>query len=478
MTLAQGEMLGQYQIQRLLGSGGMGQVYLARDTTLDRDVAIKTLLASHTENAELVKRFEIEAKSVAKFKHPKIVQVYGVNISGPQPYMAMEYVEGMTLDDLIKQNGPLNWKQALNIIAQVASALNAAHEQGVIHRDIKPANILVDKNMNVHVTDFGIAKVLADTQHLTSTDAALGSPSYMSPEHCGVGDVSPASDMFSLGVTLYECMTGELPFRAEHALAVMHKIVNDQHDTIEEKIDDVPPMVPMIVDALLEKKQDNRYTSAKQLLEDLRSIREGKEPTHLTMLRKKVAGSDTTHYELAEISSDLLAATKDQSLVTGLMDGLDTTPPPVLIRQTRPSTASDSDSGWTRIVLGGAVVLLVVLSILGIAAVSRDTGNDLDPDGDRLVPPPAQAERLPEAQERFPVMIGEMGYSHEGERVHVDAYYDPDSLRLLDREAILAKGLAFPPTFLPQHDHLRNQRPQPGGTRSGGSGGTHPRGEQ
>ena len=472
MSLAQGDRLGPYVVERLLGAGGMGQVYLARDTGLDRHVALKTLLPSHAQDESLVKRFEVEARAIAKFKHPNIVHVYQVDVSGDIPYIAMEFVDGVPLDEMLRQNGPLKWQHALNVCVQVARALEAAHEGGIIHRDIKPANILIDKKWGVHVTDFGIAKLTDQTRGLTATDAALGSPSYMSPEHCGVGDVVPASDLFSLGVTLFESITGELPFQGENALAVMNMIVHEPHAPLFDKVEGLPPVVPLMVDVLLAKKPDGRYTSAKQVLEDLQSFRDGKQPAHVTMLRKKVAGRDTTHYEIAEVSSDMLGSAKDQALVAGLFEGVESkTPPPVLTRATpKPARSGGVASGWSTILAGVAVVALVALVGIGVVAMNNGPAGgadnadyyDDDDDFDDWLEP----RRGPNGELFFDELAGQMGYSPEGLRRHHDDYYDIETRLMLSREEILGdEDLAFPPPFKPGMNDRR--RPDGGGQRPG-----------
>ncbi len=222
-----GQQVDHYAIRRCLGKGGMGAVYLAQDVTLDRPAAIKVLLQMLAGQPGILERFEREAKAAAKLSHPNIVQIYGVRLDNTLPYIAMEYVDGTPLDDLLRQGGAMRWDEALRIVQQVAAALDCAHGHGIVHRDIKPANILVDHQGRVRVTDFGVAKVTQAATQLTADGTFIGTPQYMSPEQCGVGEVGPRSDLFSLGVTVYELLTGRTPFQGDTPASLIFKITKD-----------------------------------------------------------------------------------------------------------------------------------------------------------------------------------------------------------------------------------------------------------
>ncbi|MDQ1255842.1 MAG: eukaryotic-like serine/threonine-protein kinase, partial [Candidatus Hydrogenedentes bacterium] len=258
---------GDFEILRKLGQGGMGQVYLARERSLDRLVALKVLRPEYARDRAMMARFDREAKSAARLNHPNIVHVHAVGIERNTPYISMEYVEGRSLADVLEKRGFLDWPRALDIAAQVAQALAAAHKAGIVHRDIKPANILIDNDGNVRVADFGLAKMLAAETELTASGTYLGSPQYMSPEHCGEGTVSSASDLFSLGVTLYQMVTGRLPFSAPTPVALIKKITMSPPDIPAGKlIPDLPPEVERLIDALIEKDPARRLGSADGLL--------------------------------------------------------------------------------------------------------------------------------------------------------------------------------------------------------------------
>ena len=260
-----------------MGGGGMAQVYLAHDEVLSRDVALKMLRGQYTDE-EFVERFKREAKNAAALNHPNIVQVYdqGQTEDGTH-YIAMEYVPGETLKSRMTREGPLDPGEAAGIASRVAEALAIAHERGIVHRDIKPQNVLLTPAGEAKVADFGIARA-ASSKTVTETNLVLGTAAYMSPEQVGGERVGPASDLYSLGVVLYEMLTGEQPYVAEDpiALAMKHLDEPPRHPR------DANPAVPQALDAmtarLLAKRPEDRYPSAADLAEDLRRVRDGLSP--------------------------------------------------------------------------------------------------------------------------------------------------------------------------------------------------------
>ena len=232
----------RYDVVRPLGSGGMGEVYLARDLTLDRDVALKLLRSQFAKDRESAERFKREATSAARLSHPNIVQVYDRgDAEDGTSYIAMEYVPGGTLKDRITQDGPLDSRLAASFGYQVAEALGAAHAKGVIHRDIKPQNVLITSSGEAKVADFGIARALsAATDAQTKTGTVMGTAGYMSPEQALGEPATPKSDLYSLGIVLYEAITGKLPFTAENPIAVTMKHVNEPPPPPHQSNPDVP----------------------------------------------------------------------------------------------------------------------------------------------------------------------------------------------------------------------------------------------
>ena len=265
----------RYEVKELLGSGGMGEVYLARDEVLNREVALKALHRQYANDEGFVERFKREAQSAGALSHPNIVSVYdrGRSEDGSY-YMAMEYVPGGTLKDRILKDAPMPVPEVAGIVSQVAGALGAAHEKGVIHRDIKPQNVLLTDAGLVKVVDFGIARAASATV-ATRTSLVLGTVSYMSPEQAMGEQVGPASDLYSLGIVVYEMLTGELPFSAETPVAVAMKHVNEPPPSPKETRPDVPEGVDAVVVKLLSKDPDDRYSSAAELAEDLARVRDG-----------------------------------------------------------------------------------------------------------------------------------------------------------------------------------------------------------
>jgi serine/threonine protein kinase len=262
--------LGRYEILSELGKGAMGVVYRARDPMLDRTVAIKTvnMALDPGEMADYEARFNQEAKAAGGLNHPNIVTVHDIGKSGNMAYMAMEFLEGRELRDLMSPGAPLAPARAVEIAAQVAEGLAYAHQHGVVHRDVKPANIMILKNGMAKITDFGIARMrMAEVR--TQTGVVLGSPRYMSPEQVAGKRAAPRSDIFSLGVILYEMLTGKPPFTGEDVTSIMFQILN----LVPPPPSTINPAVPAVLDFIvakaLAKPADDRYADASELARDL-----------------------------------------------------------------------------------------------------------------------------------------------------------------------------------------------------------------
>jgi eukaryotic-like serine/threonine-protein kinase len=265
----------RYSIVHTLGRGEMAKVYRAHDKILDRDVALKVLREQFADDEEFVERFKREAQSAAALSHPNIVQVYdrGQTEAGTS-YIAMEYMPGGTLKDRISWGGPLEPGVAAALALQITEALSAAHGRGVVHRDIKPQNVLLTAAGDAKVADFGIARAASATT-ISQTGVVLGTASYMSPEQALGEPTTPNSDLYSLGVVLYEMLTGELPYTAESPVAVSMKHVTEAPRPPGEVNPRIPEGLNALVVKLLAKNAEARYADAAELAEDLRRVRDG-----------------------------------------------------------------------------------------------------------------------------------------------------------------------------------------------------------
>jgi serine/threonine-protein kinase len=270
------QRLGRYQLEREIGRGAMGTVYLGRDTAINRQVAIKAIpLASEFSDAELADaraRFFREAETAGRLNHPNIVTIYDVGEERGLAYIAMEYLKGRHLSDYATANNLLEPRKVLEIIARTADALGFAHKQQVVHRDIKPANLMYDPSTDVlKITDFGIARLTG--AGTTRTGIVLGTPSFMSPEQLEGRSVTGHSDLFSLGVSLFQLLTGQLPFTADSMTGLMQQIAEAPHPPLRAYRPDLPDCVDRVIDRALAKDPDSRFDSGAQMaaaLEDCR----------------------------------------------------------------------------------------------------------------------------------------------------------------------------------------------------------------
>ncbi len=269
-------LFGNYEILEEVGRGGMGVVYRAMDRSLDRIVALKLLRDDLRTQSHLVTRFQREAQAVACLDHPNIVQIFSVGAVGDAPYFAMEYLDAAPLSQILKQRRKLGYAEALAISQQLAEALTCAHDAQVIHRDIKPPNILVDTTGHAYVTDFGIAKVLTAEQQLTLDGSRLGTPQYMAPERCMSGEVNAVSDIYSLGVLLFQMISGRLPYEAPSSVELVKKILSQPPTRLGQFVPDIPKDVERLVAYLIEKKPENRPQSAVEVGEAIARVRSGK----------------------------------------------------------------------------------------------------------------------------------------------------------------------------------------------------------
>jgi len=259
---------GRYEILERIGGGGMALVYKGHDLLLNRKVAVKVLRQQYVHDEEFIQRFRREAQSAASLSHPNVVSIYDVGQEDETHYIVMEYIEGKTLNELIKERAPLQVEEAIHIASQICDALEHAHQNGIIHRDIKPHNILIGRNGRVKVTDFGIARA-ATSSTITQTGSVVGSVHYFSPEHAKGTQAGKNSDLYSLGIVLYQMLTGKLPFHGESPISVALKHLQEDVESPRS----VNPLIPQSVENLimksLRKRPEERYQSATDMHQDL-----------------------------------------------------------------------------------------------------------------------------------------------------------------------------------------------------------------
>lgn len=258
----------RYQIIKSIGEGGMANVYLAYDTILDRNVAIKLLRGDLANDEKFVRRFQREALSASSLAHPNIVEVYDVGEDSGQYYIVMEYIEGKHLKALLKKRGKLTVSEVVDIMLQITDGMSVAHDSYIIHRDIKPQNIMILENGIVKITDFGIAMAMNATQ-LTQTNSVMGSVHYLPPEQASGKGSTLQSDIYSMGILMYELLTGKLPYRGDNAVEIALKHLKEPLPSIKEELPNIPQSIENIILKATNKNVKNRYTDAREMHEDL-----------------------------------------------------------------------------------------------------------------------------------------------------------------------------------------------------------------
>ena len=258
----------RYQIIRSIGEGGMANVYLAHDMILDRDVAVKILRGDLADDEKFVRRFQREAIAASSLSHPNIVEMYDVGEDNGKYYIVMEYVEGKTLKSLIKKRGALTLPEVIDIMQQLTSAISCAHDSNIIHRDIKPQNVLIKEDGIVKITDFGIAMAL-NSNELTQTNSVMGSVHYLPPEQANGKGATLKSDIYSLGIVMFELLTGKLPFRGENAVEIAIKQMKNQIPSVCSINENIPQSVENVILKACAKNPKNRYNTVKEMYADI-----------------------------------------------------------------------------------------------------------------------------------------------------------------------------------------------------------------
>ncbi len=283
----------RYELHRRIARGGMADVFLARDALLDRPVAVKVLFPEFATDPTFVQRFRREAQAAANLSHPNIVSVYDWGEEGGTYFIVMEYIEGRSLAQIIKDEGRLHPDRAADITADAAAALGFAHRNGVVHRDVKPGNVIISPSGQVNVADFGIARAVSNQENLTQAGTVMGTATYFSPEQARGESVDPRSDVYSLGVVLYEMLTGGPPFTGDSPVAVAYKHVQETPQPPRSRNRDIPPELEAVVLKAMAKDTADRYASAEDLRADLRRFREGSQVTAAVAAPLAAAGTAT-----------------------------------------------------------------------------------------------------------------------------------------------------------------------------------------
>jgi len=406
----------RYEIIDKVGSGGMADVYKARDHRLNRFVAIKVLKPEYSNDKSFVNKFRGEAQSAAGLSHPNIVNVYDVGDDGGLYYIVMELVEGITLKRFIERKGKLEVKEAVGIAIQIAQGMEAAHDNRIIHRDIKPQNIIISRDGKVKVTDFGIAKA---TNSNTITSNAMGSVHYLSPEQARGGYSDEKSDIYSLGVTIYEMLSGKVPFAGDNTVSVALLHIQGEAMPLRELDPTIPPSIDKIVQKCMQKRPEKRYHSASELIADLKRALTNPDGDFVQIPAFVAPDSPTINI------SDDLGRIKKNSF------NADDTRPTKNISQVKDSNDEDEDldavdSRMEKVVFVGSIITIVILCLLIVSIVLYFIfpKKGPEPDGDTDVTPIVSEEPTPQVSEAPTQPVGD-----------ITTYVVPDVVGLTEADA-------------------------------------------
>ena len=356
---------GRYQIIRNIGEGGMANVYLAYDTILERQVAVKILRGDLANDEKFVKRFQREAKAASSLNHPNIVEMYDVGEDNGNYFIVMEYIDGRTLKSLIKKRGALSLTEVVDIMLQLTSAIACAHDSYIIHRDIKPQNVLILEDGRVKITDFGIAIAL-NSAELTQTNSVMGSVHYLPPEQANGNGATIKSDIYSLGILMYELLTGSLPFKGENAVEIALKQMKDSIPSVCEKDSTIPQSIENIVLRACAKNPKNRYDSVSEMHHDLKIA-----------LLEENKNCERVVYQFPE--HDDLEATKTLPTLANISE---------ITNQTTDNDDKKSDDDidlkddkqikWTLIIVGVLTsLLIIIIAIVSVILIGRSRNKSI-----------------------------------------------------------------------------------------------------
>jgi serine/threonine-protein kinase len=372
----------RYEIQREVAQGGMAEVYLAHDRLLDRPVALKALFPEYAREPSFVERFRREAQAAAGLNHSNIVGIYDWGQEAGTYFIVMEYVEGRALRDLIRSEGPLDPQQSAEIAAEIAAALGFAHRAGIVHRDVKPGNVLLTRDGNVKVTDFGIARA-GTSDGLTQTGSVMGTATYFSPEQAQGLAVDGRSDVYSLGVVLYEMVTGVVPFTGDSPVAVAYRHVREEPIPPTQRNPDVPADLEQIIMTALAKDPDQRYQTADDMRADLLRYRRGRPlaAAPVTALVSEVPTTAVAAVAGAGLGAATAAATMQNPAVVA----------PAAV-DTRPPTETPEENRPRRALIVGLIVLALIIIVGMILAFAAFGGG-----GSKVAVPDVHGQTLAQA---------------------------------------------------------------------------------
>lgn len=365
----EGRMLGPYQVQRVLAAGGMGVVLLGRDVALHRDVAIKVMGEHMTGDPEAMRRFEREARSTAAVQHRHIAGVYLVGLSEEGiPFLAMEFIDGGSMRDIIRNRRPLSYAQIAAWMEQVADALHAAHRANIIHRDIKPANIMITKAGDTKVVDFGLAKARFEDSFLTREGSVLGTPSYMAPEQTQGRAVDHRADIYSFGATFYHLITGRPPFEAESPVQIMMKHVTAPLVPMKSLNSSVPTEFDEIIGRCMRKDPADRYQDYETLLYDIKRVR-------LMCTSREQGPIVNERPSSSSVATGGATTMLPPPPSTIMRPG--TTPTPAAVPAPTPVSAMDAPQGITpvQMIIGGLSAILIILALASLLSGGEEGDN-------------------------------------------------------------------------------------------------------